>query len=541
MKKSQLKQQEIQLKTPCRVIIENLRHTTDSSKENDAAEMSSLATVKITSVQTERKRKGRPRKVRNAFSDSEEPTPKKKLSGEDLRKILTPLQVKVSLDKLNSEELQIDDAQKDGETDVTTPKRTSRKSLPAQHNSSFFDSGSEDNSHSDEEWMGAKATFTPVKVDSSKITKRYRSRSKINISSKKSSPKPKAPVLKIKFLGNKNLQPSKKHAVSSSELDSESDNEMQPESPTKSHSKKTMSATKSEKETETEKPARNRIRGRPPRDVGLKSAAGATETKAGPKSLRGRLALKNMSKFHKSKEDSMKPSEERKEADDTKDSKAEDVDTTNLDMELDSGALNVTYTITSEIKAPEKVVKPEKPVYSKPCPKSKKACDTQKSVSPVNAEPHIDKDQSEAPVDANVKSQEPAPKPKKPRPMPLSKKIKLGLIPIDEDIEIVHENISAHSPAKVKQEIPSPPNPDNNQTHDYMRSFLKRLSEEDPLEGTSRQNVYKKPQPPPPKDTQKKKSLRHMDKKSYEESPLSDCHQTDDDTWYPQRNHPKKK
>jgi len=124
---------------------------------------------------------------------------------------------------------------------------------------------------------------------------------------------------------------------------------------------------------------------------------------------------------------------------------------------------------------------------------------------------------------------EPA-KPKKLKPMPLSKKRMLGLV-IDDDLIIDEETINSN--VKIEMRSPPVPSPGKNgsKSHGFMNSFLQRLSMEDPLEGTSRQHVYRKPQPS--QTASAKKSLRHMEKKSYQESPLSDAAATDDDTWYP--------
>ncbi|XP_059471484.1 neurofilament heavy polypeptide-like [Neocloeon triangulifer] len=131
------------------------------------------------------------------------------------------------------------------------------------------------------------------------------------------------------------------------------------------------------------------------------------------------------------------------------------------------------------------------------------------------------------------------PVPKKVRPMPMSKKRELGIV-IDEDIQIISEmtvsnmlNLEQIKAEKMSLEASSD---GPTETNDDMKSFLHRLSLEDPLEGTSRQHIYKKPVTRPEPCKEKKMSLRHQQNKSYEESPLSEGPIDDDITWRPGMN-----
>ncbi|XP_065332908.1 uncharacterized protein LOC135934839 isoform X2 [Cloeon dipterum] len=122
-------------------------------------------------------------------------------------------------------------------------------------------------------------------------------------------------------------------------------------------------------------------------------------------------------------------------------------------------------------------------------------------------------------------------KPKTCKPMPLSKKIQLGIV-VSDDLIIDSEMV--HSVNNIKQEPNTSSTGDQN---DYMKKFYQRLSLEDPLEGTSRQHVYKMTQLP---NMEKKRSLRHHNESvSYSESPLTEKSE-DDETWYPSKKNFKK-
>lgn len=484
-------QQEIQLKTPCRVLIENLKHNQTAS--SNASDESS---PKSESTPTERRRKRVKRaKQREVQSDGGTPSVRK-MSDEELKKKLTPLKVEIKLLRLGLDDYSI----VDNTTPKTTAKKRARKSFT---NHSILEMEFSDSDYDNDQDL----TFTRKKQEMEKssvevenqmpipdtVTVRNRPRKNPGTPARtsKCGAKLKTQTLTVKMF-TKSPKIAKKIAATQKAEETEKGKGVKKRAETL---KRKLDDTAEEKKTE--KLETNSKVGRPKK----------AETDSNEAETDGQDAA--VEKQPPLIQQAVGPIDE-------------DIEMVDQLIMFPSKAKDLCSSV-SEAKKPSKLRGP----------KSKRDLVEQKAAkiasAPLPAEDlpipnKTQKDRSPLPVEPH--------KPKKLKPMPLSKKRQLGLV-IDDDLIIDSETVCN---VKVEMKSPEVPTAGKNGSgqQDFMSSFLHRLSMEDPLEGTSRQNVYKKPQAVPSHRVPEKKSLRHMEKKTYQESPVSDTAPTDDDaTWYP--------
>jgi hypothetical protein len=488
-----MKQQEMQLKTPCRVLIENLKHNQTTSP-NDS-DLSSPVSVSVRN----KKRVKRSAKRRAVQSDGETESVKK-MSDEELKRMLTPLQVEIKLPRIGLTDSRINNSE--------SRRSVKKRSLPTRTLLDMEFSDSDNDSDTDRDLTSARQKQKREKMTSETenvvpfptVTVRNRPRKhRASPASSKSSS-----LLKVKIINFKGPRSTKKVTDASDQAESDRG---------KDGKKRALPLKK--KPNDEEKTDKLEVESKSPKK---------SETE---KVEKGTDASKD--------KQSSAPTEK-------------EIDSNQVDETRD-GEIEMSDNLTEEPAKPEEVSsgvsrdKPSEKPNKMRGPKSRRGLALLKSTGiavPTEDQPPPCKSPKEqTPLvtePAKLKKQtslvmEPT-KPKKLKPMPLSKKRLLGLV-IDDDLIIDEETICSN----VKTEMASPPVPspskNGSRSQGFMNSFLQRLSMEDPLEGTSRQHVYKKPQTQPSQTASAKKSLRHMEKKSYQESPLSDAAATDDDTWYP--------
>lgn len=491
-----LKQQELQLKTPCRVLIENLEHNqTASPNEGDFSSSKSTPDA----LGRKKKRVKRAAKHREIQSDGETASVKK-MSDEELKKMLTPLQVEIKLPRIGLTDYRTDNTQP-----RRTVKRRARKSLPTCTilNVEFSDSDKD----SDQEFPNRRQKLSMEKISSEVENQRpltsvtFRNRLRKNQVSDsrtlKCSKMKSSSLLKVKILSCKG--PRSNDKVADSEENERSEEE-------KLLKKKVLPLKRKLNDTVDEKKTEK-----------LETNSKLLEPKKAETDKEDENTAEGVDSV-KEKQSSPTPIQ---------------IESQQVDDESEM-AINLTEESAkqSDMSSSDLIKdKPLKKLGKMRGPKSKRVPSPPKST--VNAS--LPTEDEPPPKEQAPLVLEPV-KPKKMKPMPLSKKRLLGLV-IDDDLIIDEETICS---VKTEMGSPAAPSPSRNgpRSQCFMDSFLKRLSMEDPLEGTSRQHVYKKPLPS--QTASEKKSLRQLEKKSYQESPVSDAIATDDDTtWYPNKNKAK--